>query len=118
MSIMRSPATSDGAKKRRASARFRRRDANRKPAKDGKSHGFKSTSFRERRNAPPFSVSPLKISIMIELHGVSKTYETVTALHPTDLTIRQGSTTALIGQSGCGKSTLLRLITRLIEPTT
>ncbi len=55
---------------------------------------------------------------MIELRGVSKIYATVTALHPTDLTIRQGGTTALIGPSGCGKSTLLRLITRLIEPTT
>ena len=54
---------------------------------------------------------------MIELHGVSKIYKTVTALYPIDLTIRQGGTTALIGPSGCGKSTLLRLITRLIEPS-
>ena len=55
---------------------------------------------------------------MIELRGISKIYATVTALHPIDLLIRQGGTTALIGPSGCGKSTLLRLITRLIEPTT
>ena len=55
---------------------------------------------------------------MIELRGVSKTYGSVTALHPTDLVFAKSRTTALIGQSGCGKSTLLRLITRLVEPTT
>ncbi len=54
---------------------------------------------------------------MIELHGVSKRYGDVVALHPTDLRIDAGKTTALIGPSGCGKSTLLRLIIGLIAPT-
>jgi osmoprotectant transport system ATP-binding protein len=54
---------------------------------------------------------------MIELRGVSKTYGSLTALHPTDLHIPAGCTTALIGSSGCGKSTLLRLIIHLIPPT-
>jgi osmoprotectant transport system ATP-binding protein len=54
---------------------------------------------------------------MIELQGVSKQYGGINALHPTDLSIEEGRTTALIGPSGCGKSTLLRLIIGLIEPT-
>lgn len=54
---------------------------------------------------------------MIELRGVSKRYDSVVALHPTDLCLEPGQTTALIGPSGCGKSTLLRLMIGLIAPT-
>jgi osmoprotectant transport system ATP-binding protein len=54
---------------------------------------------------------------MIRLHGVSKRYGTVVALHPTDLEVPAGETTALIGPSGCGKSTILRLVNGLIDPT-
>ncbi|MFI5294990.1 MAG: ATP-binding cassette domain-containing protein [Thermodesulfovibrionales bacterium] len=53
---------------------------------------------------------------MIELIGVSKTYENTRALYTLDLTIQAGKTTALIGPSGCGKSTLLRLIIGLVQP--
>jgi osmoprotectant transport system ATP-binding protein len=53
---------------------------------------------------------------MFELLGVSKTYGGHPALHPTDLVIPRGRTTALIGPSGCGKSTLLRLLLGLIRP--
>lgn len=53
---------------------------------------------------------------MIELNGVSKSYQQTKALQSIDLTIQQGLTTALIGPSGCGKSTLLRLIIGLIQP--
>src|SRR5687768_8267245 len=55
---------------------------------------------------------------MLDLQGVSKTYGTAAALHPTDLTITAGRTTVLIGPSGCGKSTLLRLMIGLIWPDT
>ena len=55
---------------------------------------------------------------MLELRGVSKVYGSSTALHPTDLTIEPGQTTALIGPSGCGKSTLLRMMTGLVIPDT
>lgn len=54
---------------------------------------------------------------MVELRGVGKVYGSTVALHPIDLHIPEGKTTALIGPSGCGKSTLLRLIVDLIEPT-
>src|SRR5947209_13058754 len=56
------------------------------------------------------------MSALVELVGVAKNYGDTTALHPTDLSIERGKTTALIGPSGCGKSTLLRLIIGLVRP--
>jgi osmoprotectant transport system ATP-binding protein len=53
---------------------------------------------------------------LVELDDVSKSFNGRLALHPTDLSLNRGLTTALIGPSGCGKSTLLRLIIRLLEP--
>jgi osmoprotectant transport system ATP-binding protein len=55
---------------------------------------------------------------MLELSGVSKSYGSVPALRPTELTIARGRTTVLIGPSGCGKSTLLRLMIGLLWPDT
>jgi osmoprotectant transport system ATP-binding protein len=54
---------------------------------------------------------------MLTLRAVTKTYGSVEALHPTDLTVPPGQTTVLIGPSGCGKSTLLRLMAGLVAPT-
>ena len=54
---------------------------------------------------------------MIQLKNISKHFGAVAALHPTDLNIKEGQTTVLIGLSGCGKSTILRLIVGLLEPT-
>jgi osmoprotectant transport system ATP-binding protein len=56
------------------------------------------------------------VNALVELSGVSKTYGSAVALHPTDLVFERGKTTVLIGPSGCGKSTLLRLIIRLLDP--
>lgn len=50
--------------------------------------------------------------------GVSKTFDTVSAVSETDLTFAAGQTTALVGPSGCGKSTLLRMVAGLETPTT
>jgi len=55
---------------------------------------------------------------MLELAGVSKRYDHVRALHPTDLIPEPHRTTALIGPSGCGKSTILRLMIGLMPPDT
>jgi osmoprotectant transport system ATP-binding protein len=55
---------------------------------------------------------------VLELHGVSKRYDGLTALAPTDLSAGEGRTTVLIGPSGCGKSTLLRIIIGLVRPDT
>jgi spermidine/putrescine ABC transporter ATP-binding subunit len=52
----------------------------------------------------------------IRLKGVSKTYGTVVALAPLDLTVPAGSLVALLGPSGCGKSTTLRITAGLEVP--
>ena len=41
----------------------------------------------------------------------------VQAVDGVSLSLRRGSTLAVVGESGCGKSTLARLLARLIEPT-
>lgn len=51
--------------------------------------------------------------INIELKNVCKSYGNNEVLHNIDLSIEQGSFTAIVGKSGCGKSTLLRIIAKL-----
>ena len=53
---------------------------------------------------------------MLELTGVSKTFDGTQVLQPIDLNIQQSRTTVLIGPSGCGKSTLIRTMLGLIWP--
>ncbi|MEV7088215.1 ABC transporter ATP-binding protein [Streptomyces sp. NPDC093085] len=53
----------------------------------------------------------------VHLVGISKTYGSVRAVGPLDLTVPQGSFFALLGASGCGKTTTLRMIAGLEEPT-
>jgi osmoprotectant transport system ATP-binding protein len=53
---------------------------------------------------------------MLDLIGVSKSYQGRQVLHGIDLAIPAGCTTVLIGPSGSGKSTLLRLIMGLVAP--
>jgi spermidine/putrescine ABC transporter ATP-binding subunit len=53
----------------------------------------------------------------VTLHGVSKSYGSVTALRTMDLEIAQGEFLTLLGPSGCGKTTTLRLIAGFITPS-
>ena len=53
----------------------------------------------------------------VRLLGLAKSFDQLTAVHPLDLTIAQGSFFALLGPSGCGKTTTLRMIAGLEEPT-
>jgi len=53
---------------------------------------------------------------LIELRGVSKSFDDEVAVQPLDLSLHSGKTTVLIGPSGCGKSTLLRLMLGLTAP--
>lgn len=59
---------------------------------------------------------------MIELRGISKTYETpagsIRALHGVDLAIATGELVAVVGRSGSGKSTLLNMIAGIDKPST
>ena len=51
----------------------------------------------------------------IRTEGLVKRYDRVFAVDHVDLTIREGSLTAILGPSGCGKTTLLRCIAGLLE---
>jgi sulfate/thiosulfate transport system ATP-binding protein len=56
--------------------------------------------------------------VSIEVQSISKQFGEFTALHEVDLSVAEGSLTALLGPSGSGKSTLLRIIAGLEEPDT
>jgi putative spermidine/putrescine transport system ATP-binding protein len=52
----------------------------------------------------------------VQLSDLEKRYGPVTALKRINLTIADGSLTAILGPSGCGKTTLLRCIAGLLIP--
>ncbi|HXT01499.1 MAG TPA: ATP-binding cassette domain-containing protein [Elusimicrobiota bacterium] len=56
---------------------------------------------------------------MIELRGLSKSYDggSAFAVKDVSLTVKDGKTLVLLGSSGSGKTTVLKMINRLIEPT-
>jgi sn-glycerol 3-phosphate transport system ATP-binding protein len=68
--------------------------------------------------AQPLLATPSAGSVAsISLQGISKHWDTATALAETTLDIAEGSFTVLLGPSGCGKSTTLRLIAGLEQPS-
>ncbi len=54
---------------------------------------------------------------MIRAENLSKRYNGALALAPTDLHIRRGAITCIMGGSGSGKTTLLRLLSGLEKPS-
>lgn len=53
---------------------------------------------------------------MLLLSDLTKSFNSVRAVHAFSLEVPEGQTTILLGPSGCGKSTILRLIIGLIPP--
>jgi putative ABC transport system ATP-binding protein len=54
---------------------------------------------------------------LLELHDVTKTYGTLTALKDINLTIAQGEWLAIMGPSGSGKTTMMNIIGCMDKPT-
>jgi len=54
---------------------------------------------------------------VIELQGVTKRYDGVTALDAVDLTVEAGTVHCLVGPNGSGKTTLFRTVLGLLQPT-
>jgi osmoprotectant transport system ATP-binding protein len=52
---------------------------------------------------------------MIEIDGVSKSYDGRIVVDDLSLTVPEGAFCVVIGPSGCGKSTTLRMINRLVD---
>jgi ABC-type nitrate/sulfonate/bicarbonate transport system ATPase subunit len=53
----------------------------------------------------------------LALQGLTRRFDQVLALAPTDLQIREGEFVSIVGPSGCGKSTLFNLVAGVLEPT-
>ena len=56
------------------------------------------------------------MTTMLDIRGLGKSFNGNTVLDHIDLTVREGSTTAVVGSSGCGKTTLLRLVAGFETP--
>jgi glycerol transport system ATP-binding protein len=54
----------------------------------------------------------------LELRGVSKSLEGQTHIHPTDLTLEDGTMNVLLGPTSAGKTSLMRLMAGLDAPAT
>ncbi len=54
---------------------------------------------------------------ILTLKQITKKFGSFTALHPTDLEIKDGEFFTIVGPSGSGKSTMIRLLVGIDEPT-
>lgn len=54
---------------------------------------------------------------LLELHGLSKSYGSFTALDGVTLSVQGGQVFGLLGPNGAGKTTLLRILATLLRPT-
>jgi ABC-type multidrug transport system ATPase subunit len=55
--------------------------------------------------------------MIVETHGLTKSYRRVAALRGLDLRVDEGSAFALIGPNGAGKTTLLQLLVNVLQPS-
>lgn len=53
---------------------------------------------------------------MIEIKGVSKSFDEIVAVNNVDLTVEKGQVFGLLGTNGAGKSTLLRMMAGVLKP--
>ena len=53
----------------------------------------------------------------LALKSISRTFGDVTALSPTDLSVKAGEFISVVGPSGCGKSTMFNIIAGVLDPS-
>lgn len=53
---------------------------------------------------------------MIEIHNLTKNFDSITAVDHVSVTIKEGGVFGLIGTNGAGKSTVLRMLTGILKP--
>lgn len=68
-------------------------------------------SIEERKNSPLIACECISISKTYYVGSINFT------LHPTNLTLKLGEITALVGENGSGKTTLLEMLAGVIMPT-
>ncbi len=54
--------------------------------------------------------------IVMEAHGINKSFPGVKALTDVDIRIRRGEVVALLGENGAGKSTLIKILSGVYQP--
>jgi osmoprotectant transport system ATP-binding protein len=54
---------------------------------------------------------------MIEIHELTKRFDTTTAVDGLSFDVARGELLVLLGGSGCGKTTTLKMVNRLVEPS-
>lgn len=59
----------------------------------------------------------MESALVAELHGVSRLYGSVLAIHAVSLQIHAGETLVLLGPNGSGKTTLLKVLAGVVAPT-
>ena len=64
----------------------------------------------------PRKVEALRVSPLLELRSVSKSFGAVNALRNVSLSLYPGRVTALVGDNGAGKSTLVKTLTGVHSP--
>ncbi|MGY1729559.1 ABC transporter ATP-binding protein [Geodermatophilus sp. SYSU D01062] len=67
-------------------------------------------------DAPPLSVPAGEGRVRLAAEGLRLAYDDRVVVDGLDLTLTDGSFTAIVGPNGCGKSTLLRALGRLLRP--
>jgi len=61
--------------------------------------------------------TPATRPLVAQLHGVTKNFDQIRALHKVDLSVPAGELVALLGPNGAGKTTAVKLLLGLTRPT-